>query len=200
MAIPEIIRQGEILQRSAEKRFILRHQPSPTGDSKKLKLQDVSCLMGGVFFCVTLPGLSEIITLLIQIPIGVLIYMVGSKVFHIDSFEHIIPIEEIPTVLCSLKNNGREGIRDFTGNSPGASDILLLYFHKIFKLTADQFCISTAVGFVKGNKIIPAQNNACGMVQVVFPHVVIVIVTSLPSAVLDIKQLAVTAHDNKIRR
>lgn len=52
----------------------------------------MSCLMGGIVFCVTLFGLSDIITLLIQIPLGVVIYVVGSKVFHIDSFEYIISI------------------------------------------------------------------------------------------------------------
>ena len=52
----------------------------------------LSCLMGGMVFCVTLFGLSDILTLLIQIPLGVIIYIVGSKVFHIDSFEYIISI------------------------------------------------------------------------------------------------------------
>lgn len=50
----------------------------------------LSCLMGVMVFCVTLLGLSDILTLLIQIPLGVIIYIVGSKVFHIDSFEYII--------------------------------------------------------------------------------------------------------------
>lgn len=52
----------------------------------------LSFLMGGMVFCVTLFGLSDILTLLIQIPLGVIIYIVGSKVFHIDSFEYIISI------------------------------------------------------------------------------------------------------------
>ena len=52
----------------------------------------LSCLMGGILFCVTLFGLPDIITLLIQIPLGVVIYVVGSKVFHIDSFDYIISI------------------------------------------------------------------------------------------------------------
>lgn len=52
----------------------------------------LSCLMGGMVFCVTLFGLSDILTLLIQVPLGVIIYVVGSKVFHIDSFEYIISI------------------------------------------------------------------------------------------------------------
>ena len=52
----------------------------------------LSCLMGIVVFCVTFLGLSDIITLLIQIPLGVLIYVTGSKVFHIDSFNFIISI------------------------------------------------------------------------------------------------------------
>ena len=52
----------------------------------------LSCLMGVIVFCVTLFDLSDILTLLIQIPLGIIIYIVGSKVFHIDSFEYIISI------------------------------------------------------------------------------------------------------------
>lgn len=52
----------------------------------------LSCFMGAVVFCVTLIGLPDIATLLIQILLGVIIYLAGSKVFHIDSYEYIISI------------------------------------------------------------------------------------------------------------
>ena len=52
----------------------------------------LSCFMGGIVFCITLFGFSNISTLLIQIPLGVVIYFAGSKLFHIDSFEYILSI------------------------------------------------------------------------------------------------------------
>lgn len=52
----------------------------------------LSCLMGGIVLGVTQFGLSDILTILIQIPLGVLIYIAGSKIFHIDSFEYILSV------------------------------------------------------------------------------------------------------------
>ena len=52
----------------------------------------LSVLMGALVWAVSLFGLSDILTLCIQIPLGVIIYVVGSKVFHIDSFEYILGI------------------------------------------------------------------------------------------------------------
>ena len=52
----------------------------------------LSCLMGGIVYCVNFWGLSDIITLLIQVPLGILIYIGGSKLFGIDSFEYILNI------------------------------------------------------------------------------------------------------------
>lgn len=52
----------------------------------------LSCLMGAIVYCVNFLGLGDIATLAIQIPLGVIIYVVGSKIFHIDSFEYIISI------------------------------------------------------------------------------------------------------------
>lgn len=52
----------------------------------------LSCLMGGIVYCVNFLGLSDIITLLIQVPLGVVIYVGGSKLFGIDSFEYILNI------------------------------------------------------------------------------------------------------------
>lgn len=55
----------------------------------------LSCFMGGTVFCVTFLGLSDIVTLLIQIPLGIVIYVIGSKVFHIESFEYVVSIAKL---------------------------------------------------------------------------------------------------------
>ena len=34
--------------------------------------------------------MNSILTLFIQIPVGVIIYVAGSKTFHLDSFEYIL--------------------------------------------------------------------------------------------------------------
>lgn len=52
----------------------------------------LSVLMGALVYCVSLFGLSGILTLCIQIPLGILVYALGSKLFHIDSYEYIIGI------------------------------------------------------------------------------------------------------------
>ena len=52
----------------------------------------LSVLMGAIVFCVTFLKLSDFVTLLIQIPLGIIIYFGGSKIFHVDSFEYIIGV------------------------------------------------------------------------------------------------------------
>ncbi len=52
----------------------------------------LSVLMGAIVFCVTFLKLSDVVTLLIQIPLGMLIYFGGSIIFHVDSFEYIIGV------------------------------------------------------------------------------------------------------------
>ena len=49
----------------------------------------LSCLMGAAVYCVTFLRLNDYLTLLIQIPLGAIIYVAGSKLFHIDSFEYV---------------------------------------------------------------------------------------------------------------
>lgn len=48
--------------------------------------------MGVVVYCVSFIGLGDILTLLIQIPLGVALYIAGSKLFKIDSFEYLFSI------------------------------------------------------------------------------------------------------------
>lgn len=50
----------------------------------------LSVFMGAVVFCVQFIGLNSLLTLLIQVPVGVIIYVVLSKVFHVDSFEYLV--------------------------------------------------------------------------------------------------------------
>lgn len=49
----------------------------------------LSCTMGAIVYCVEFLGLNDILTLLIQIPLGVVIYISGSKLMHIDSYNYI---------------------------------------------------------------------------------------------------------------
>lgn len=50
----------------------------------------LSLVMGVIVYAVTFLKLSSIITLAIQIPVGVLVYWAGSKLFHIESYEYIV--------------------------------------------------------------------------------------------------------------
>ena len=52
----------------------------------------LSCLMGGIVYCVGFLGLNDWLTLLIQVPLGAGIYIAGSRLFHIDSFEYVLGI------------------------------------------------------------------------------------------------------------
>jgi O-antigen/teichoic acid export membrane protein len=49
----------------------------------------VSAVMGAIIFLIQFLRLSDIATLLIQVPLGALIYIVGSKLLHIDSYEYV---------------------------------------------------------------------------------------------------------------
>lgn len=50
----------------------------------------LALFMGICVYCVQFIGLSDIFTLLIQVPLGAAIYFAGSKLLHLDSFEYII--------------------------------------------------------------------------------------------------------------
>lgn len=49
----------------------------------------LSVVMGGAVFMIQFLRLSDMATLLIQVPLGALIYIVGSKLLHIDSYEYV---------------------------------------------------------------------------------------------------------------
>ncbi len=64
------------------------------GDQFKDMLPQIllSLGIGAVVYCVTFLGLNDILTLLIQIPLGGALYIAGSKLFKIDSFEYLFSI------------------------------------------------------------------------------------------------------------
>ena len=50
----------------------------------------LSLFMGAVVYSIQLLGLNDVLTLLIQVPVGAVIYIGCSKLFHVDSFEYLI--------------------------------------------------------------------------------------------------------------
>lgn len=50
----------------------------------------LSCVMGAAVYCVQFLGMHDILTLVIQVLLGAAIYIVGSKVFKLESFEYIL--------------------------------------------------------------------------------------------------------------
>ena len=52
----------------------------------------LSLLMGAIVYLVSFLHINSLITLLIQIPIGVIVYWLFSKLFHIESYEYIVGI------------------------------------------------------------------------------------------------------------
>ncbi len=52
----------------------------------------LSAVMGAIVFFVTFIGLPDILTLLIQVPLGVVIYVAGAKLFKFESFEYMIKV------------------------------------------------------------------------------------------------------------
>ncbi len=52
----------------------------------------LSLFMGAVVYCIQFIGLGNALTLLLQVVAGVGIYVAGSKIFHIDSFEYLLNI------------------------------------------------------------------------------------------------------------
>lgn len=66
----------------------------------------LSVFMFGIVYCVRFLELSNWITLLIQIPLGVLIYIGGSKLFKLDSFYYIL------NTIKGLKNISAGGLQN----------------------------------------------------------------------------------------
>ena len=52
----------------------------------------LSLFMAACVYPVSLLGLADWLTLLIQVPFGVLIYVLGSKLLKLDSFDYILTV------------------------------------------------------------------------------------------------------------
>ena len=50
----------------------------------------LSCVMGAVVYCVNFLGLGDILTLLLQVLVGVLVYVMGSLLFKVESFTYLL--------------------------------------------------------------------------------------------------------------
>ena len=50
----------------------------------------ISALMGIPVYCISLIHLNDILTLVIQVIVGIVLYILLSKLFHIDSYEYVI--------------------------------------------------------------------------------------------------------------
>lgn len=62
----------------------------------------ISCIMGVFVFSISLIGLNDIITLAIQIPLGVIIYIGLSYFFKVDSFVYMLQI------VKNIKEKGKQ--------------------------------------------------------------------------------------------
>ena len=52
----------------------------------------LACLMGVCIYPISLLGLSDWLTLLIQVPLGIAIYVGGSVIFRVDSFSFMLDV------------------------------------------------------------------------------------------------------------
>ena len=50
----------------------------------------LSLVMAGLVAAVQLLGLHDLVTLLIQVPLGVLVYTLGARLLKLDSFDYIL--------------------------------------------------------------------------------------------------------------
>lgn len=48
--------------------------------------------MGIIVYSLSFLHLSALITLILQVPVGMIVYIIGSRLFHIESFEFIISV------------------------------------------------------------------------------------------------------------
>lgn len=65
----------------------------------------LSLLMGAVVYALSFLPFNNILMLLVQVPVGVAVYVVGSKLFHLDSFDYILN-----TVKGFLHKRGKKAV------------------------------------------------------------------------------------------
>ena len=63
----------------------------------------LTCAMGAVVYSITFLGLNDMITLLIQVPVGIFVYILLSKLFHVEVFQYIL--EKILPMLRRQKKS-----------------------------------------------------------------------------------------------
>ena len=61
-----------------------------------------SAIMGAVICLINLVDIHYILMLIIQVPLGVIVYIICSKLMHIDSFDYLLD------VIKSLLNRKKE--------------------------------------------------------------------------------------------
>ncbi|SFX01936.1 lipopolysaccharide biosynthesis protein [Ruminococcus sp. XPD3002] len=64
----------------------------------------LSLAMGGIVYCVQFIGLNDILTLMLQVIVGVVTYIVGSRLFHIESFDYLLNIAK------GFLHKGKKGV------------------------------------------------------------------------------------------
>ena len=52
----------------------------------------LSVVMGVIVYCIHFLHLNDIVTLIIQVPLGIAIYLLGSKILHIDTFHEMFDL------------------------------------------------------------------------------------------------------------
>ena len=68
----------------------------------------LSAVMGAIVYCVSLLPISEYLILLIQVPLGVMIYFAGSAIFRLESFEYVISVAK--SYLKKKRKNENETV------------------------------------------------------------------------------------------
>jgi hypothetical protein len=50
----------------------------------------LAIIMGAIVFPITFIGLPALVVIIFQIMLGMIVYIVGSKYFHIDSYDYLL--------------------------------------------------------------------------------------------------------------
>lgn len=67
----------------------------------------LSAAMGAIVYCVSLLPINEYLILLIQVPLGVLIYVAGSAIFKFESFKYVLSVVKSYFHKGKAKNDNR---------------------------------------------------------------------------------------------
>ena len=69
----------------------------------------LSCVMGAAVYAVSFLNVGDVVTLLIQVPLGILIYIVGSKLFRLEIYQYLWNIikQNRPKRACSKKTDSK---------------------------------------------------------------------------------------------